>query len=112
MAVGAFSVSMEWNDAHVTLDCAGELDLATIHNFRDATTLCLSKRPATMLVDLRPLTFLGSEGIRALIEIAATCRDRTVALDVRVGERTAHVLEVAGVNGLIPYTRAVATPPR
>jgi anti-anti-sigma factor len=59
--------SVERADGEVTVALAGEADLATIGQFRDALFDAVAERPARVVVDLGGLIFIDSMSISAMI---------------------------------------------
>ena len=49
---------------------AGELDMATAPHVRDQLRRHTAGRPATLVLDLRDVTFLGAAGLTVLVEAA------------------------------------------
>ena len=63
-----FEVHAEWRGDVVTLDFLGELDLWGSEKAAAALALAVAGAPRVMLVDLRGLSFMGSTGLRCLLE--------------------------------------------
>jgi anti-sigma B factor antagonist len=59
--------------AHLTL--TGELDIATVPRLEEALESVLSTPVSTLTIDLRPLSFMDSSGLRQFIVLS----DRAVA---------------------------------
>lgn len=81
------------------LRLTGELDLAGVDRFERLLTADGSPGPATVVVDLRRLTFIDSSGLRALIMADQRVREeggRFVV--VRGPDRVNQVLEMTGVS--------------
>lgn len=51
----------------VQLDLTGELDMATAPKLEEELAAVEQRRPALLVIDLRPLTFMDSSGLRALV---------------------------------------------
>jgi anti-sigma B factor antagonist len=56
----------------VLLELAGELDLATAPKLEDELKRLEEDTPPTIFLDLRPLSFMDSSGLQALVQYAAT----------------------------------------
>jgi anti-anti-sigma factor len=87
---------------------SGELDLASVDRFREEMAAAVEvARGGTLLVDLRPLTFMDSTGIRLLLELRAESERDGFELSVINGTRTVRrVLQVSGVDGVLPLRDA------
>lgn len=64
---GALSIATTWQGAAAVLSVAGELDLATTPQLRQALEELLSQQPGTVVLDLTGLLFMASVGIAALM---------------------------------------------
>ena len=82
------------------LSVAGELDLSTADQLRDAGAEALGRDGLTSLViDLADLEFIDSTGIGALIAIHNEASDRGVALELtNVPDVALRVLEITGLS--------------
>ena len=94
-----FDVAVNDDTSTVTMTVTGELDLASAPQLREACAGVLQREPTAVRVDLSGLTFLDSSGISVLVQLQQDLeqRDATLVLH-RVGERTARVLEIAGLE--------------
>lgn len=72
---GPTSVPVERN-GHVVVELRGEIDLAVAGLVRDQLMSAANRSNAQVVVDARPVTFIDSSGINALIRV----RDRAAAL--------------------------------
>ena len=98
----------ETPDFHVVVDVtaqppsvtvSGELDLVTCAPFRDALAEAIEVSDATVAVDFRRLTFLGSTGIRELVRALQTVDRIEVHSPAPIVRRA---LETAGLgNNLV-----------
>jgi anti-sigma B factor antagonist len=85
------------------LQLRGELDLAAADRLQEALPELLRSHPGSLVVDLRPLTFLDSSGLRVLLSIHAAALEGSFDLCiVRGGERIDKVLQFSGVEDLLP----------
>jgi anti-sigma B factor antagonist len=72
-------LSIEGGPAHVRIRLAGELDLHTVPQLRQAVD-AHARSGQTMIIDLRELEFIDSMGLAALVRI----RHRALARDARL----------------------------
>jgi anti-anti-sigma factor len=90
-------VRAEGRERIVSLE--GELDLATVDCLNDALVLATGDHPAVLLVDLRGLTFIGSTGLRSLLETQECCRAMGCRLVlVRGGRPAQRLFQIAGLE--------------
>jgi anti-sigma B factor antagonist len=64
----------------VVIGVGGELDAATEPTARTFTTAQLVHRPGHVIIDLSEVTFLGSAGLRWLLDLRGSARDTGFAL--------------------------------
>ncbi len=101
----AFDVAVKDDGPNVTMTVTGELDLATAPRLRDACADVVARRPETVRVDLGGLAFLDSSGISVLVQLHHDLEEGGATLVLhRVGDRTARVLEIAGLAAF--FTRS------
>ena len=83
----------------VYVELAGELDIATAAKLEDALRPVEAARPALLVLDLRPLDFMDSSGLRALVAADARARDdgRRLVL-IRGNERVQRVLRITRLD--------------
>lgn len=90
------------DDGHLlVLILHGELDLATVSQVHEAIAQHCTGRTA-MVIDLSPLEFMDSTGIRLIIELWNRRDGTHVAFIAPTGE-PAKVLEIAGVRPMITW---------
>jgi anti-sigma B factor antagonist len=65
---GMFSVRTQTFGRAQVLSVAGEVDLLTVAQLTREITRCLQGRLPVLVLDLTGVTFLGSEGLHALVE--------------------------------------------
>ena len=56
------------------LTLRGELDIATVPRLTEAVDAALAQRPGMLIVDLRPMKFLDSSGLRQIIVLSDRAR--------------------------------------
>jgi anti-sigma B factor antagonist len=83
----------------VHVELAGELDLATAPKLEDELRRVEGANPQLIALDLRPLTFMDSSGLRALLAADARAKDagRRLVL-VRGDERVQRVLRITRLD--------------
>lgn len=81
---------------------AGELDMLTAPELRDALTVRL-RRHRHVVVDLRDVSFLGSSGVQVLAEAHQLARDNGRSLHVTgAGQRRiARPLQITGLDTIL-----------
>ncbi len=99
MPPSRLSVATSAADGRTVLRLDGELDIATLPELTTCAHLALREGPEELVLDLGDLTFFGSAGVTALIEIddaarLAGCRVTVV----RVPAMALRVLTIVGVT--------------
>jgi anti-sigma B factor antagonist len=96
-----FEITEEEEAGHTRVTVTGELDLATADDL-DARLATLAELGRPVLLDLRPLTFMDSSGLRALM-VARERAERGWQLQIVAPEGDAReVLRISGVEDLLP----------
>ena len=82
---------------------SGDLDLATSPRFSEA----LAAAPAArrVVIDLTDCTFLDSSGVRALVQAVREIPEGERRVDVVAGPAILRVLEITGVDRMVPVHR-------
>jgi anti-sigma B factor antagonist len=91
-------------DDEVTVVLAGESDLATLNELRDALFDAVAERPSRVVVDLRGLIFIDSMSISALIAARRAALEHDTQFVV-VHPR-GQVLKVLGIAGVLDVLTA------
>jgi anti-anti-sigma factor len=86
----ALSVTLAEAGGHPAIVLRGELDIASIGPLERAVEEQLASGAATVVVDLRGLTFIDSSGLRVLIAADARSRELDRRLVVVRGEPRVH----------------------
>lgn len=83
----------------VHVELSGELDLATAPKLEDELKRVERDSPGLIVLDLRPLAFMDSSGLRALLSADARAREagRRLVL-VRGDERVQRVLRITRLD--------------
>src|ERR687884_2012053 len=89
----------ERDDGGIQLDLTGELDLATAPKLDDELRHIEENGPALIVIDLSPLSFMDSSGLRALLAADSRAREagRRLVL-VRGDERVQRVLKITRLD--------------
>ena len=95
---GLFDIDVQHRDGVVVVRPIGELDLATAPQLR-AILQELRQQKASVLIDLKDLTFLDSTGLRLIWDADAAARADGMDLTLTVGQPD--VMRVFEVTGLI-----------
>jgi anti-sigma B factor antagonist len=91
----------------VVVELSGELDIATISQFRERCGELLGAGFRHVVVDLRELTFLESTGLHLLIDLNAAARRDGWELSVIPGsDAVQRVLVVSGTVEWLPFISA------
>jgi anti-sigma B factor antagonist len=98
----------------ITVHVDGEIDMATVDQLRDALDIAVGKGVRQVIVDLRDVRFLGSDGLNCLARAArcaeaAGCKLYTIATQ-RVVVRPIEITGFAQALGLRGDPAAVPSP--
>ncbi len=87
------------SDGGVQVELSGELDLATAPKLEDELHAVEERGPALIVLDLQPLSFMDSSGLRALLAADARAREagRRLVL-IRGDERVQRVLKITRLD--------------
>lgn len=81
---------------------AGELDISGEERLQDALRVVEAGHPSRVVMDLRPLAFMDSTGLRLLIEANSRAREAGRPLDVvHNGGQVRQVFELTGVGAYL-----------
>jgi anti-anti-sigma factor len=99
-----FEVHIEREQSAVFARLSGEFDLSAKEKFESAMAAVTSPlRPASLVVDLRGLTFLDSSALRAIMELYGKCRDEGIDFAVTPGPSDVqNVFELTGLDRVLP----------
>ena len=97
-------VEVERDTDSATVVLVGELDIGTRGIAEGALEQLRSDGIRRLIVDLRPVTFIGSTGLRLLFELAAACeRDGQELVLVRGSKPIDRLFELAGLEDQLPF---------
>jgi anti-anti-sigma factor len=87
----------------VCLAITGEIDIAAAPRIRKAIDSAFGSGPAVLIVDVRAVTFMGSEGLRLLLETQLRARREGTNLRIHVAPGPAYrVMTVTGCASRLP----------
>lgn len=87
---------------------AGELDITSASELEETVRARLSEgRAGPIAIDLGTLTFIDSTGLRAIVAVAAACKDGGWDLSIIPGSRAVQRLfELTGLIDVLPFRTA------
>lgn len=91
-------VTVEKNGQTAVLAVSGDIDMVTAPEFEKALLTALRDRPATLVVDLGGVDFLGSAGLTALVAAQQEAGGRTSLRVVAASSATARPLQLTGLD--------------
>jgi anti-sigma B factor antagonist len=105
--VSPFGTTLERHGTNVILGLSGELVLGSIDDFYAALDEVRSEPLELLVIDLRPLDFLDSSGLRALIAAEGHALGEGYALQiVRGTEQVSEVFRFTGLDRNLPMVEA------
>lgn len=111
LALPGFSVDVDRRDRSTTVTLRGELDLATRHL---ADRVCNDRAllRTSVVLDLRELTFIDSQGVRILTGLDARCRAVGCSLHVipPPSGTAARMMSLQHLERRLTYVEAPAAP--
>jgi anti-sigma B factor antagonist len=105
-----FEITVEERGTHALVGLCGEFDLAAVEAVETALRP-LEARFASVILDLREVTFLDSTGLRAIVSADARARKGGFELQiVRGSEGVQKLLYLAGLDKILPLIDADELP--
>ena len=100
-----FGIRQEDRDDRYRLVLTGELDMARADELEAAITRLCTAGALEIELDLRQLTFIDSQGLRAIIAAQETCASHHAEYFLIRGEHPAQqrLFEVTGLLNLLPW---------
>ena len=106
-----FGVDTEYTGPCARLALRGELDLATVRLLEDELRRVWARDLRRIEVDLRELTFIGSSGIAALLELNSRARNVGIVLTlVRGPASVQRIFELTGIESQFAFRDGSARP--
>jgi anti-anti-sigma factor len=111
-ALPNFRIDTASDESGITIKLAGELDSATCGGLVERFEQLLADRPGKIAIDLDGVTFIDSAGLRAIIMIQRTARERSIPVVIRTPTGpVAELLELTGIRDHVELTPRVGEPP-
>ena len=90
------------------LQLSGELDLASSNSLVDAVTRLAGSGARDIVLDIGPLVFIDSTGLRALLSSRAVCAEKDATLRLapapeKVSPQVRRLLQVTGLLERLPF---------
>lgn len=86
----------------------GEIDIHTAHLLRDALSTSIAAGAKAVVADLTSVTFMDSTGLGVLVGRLKELRIRSGLLRVVANERIRRVINVTGVDTVLPVHEELA----
>lgn len=100
-----FDVSTERSSGNLVVTPSGELDISTVGRLQSAIDGRLDGEG--LILDLSRLAFLDTSGLQLLVELNRRAREQSFELAVvPAPPRVQRVIEVAGLDTLLPFSNA------
>jgi anti-anti-sigma factor len=107
MTIPSFGIHVVQNGHASHIRPTGELDIATTPALEQAIADATAQPGATLVLDLRELTFMDSTGLRTLAQTNARAEAAGFSLSIVRGPRQIErVLEISGLGALLPLVDA------
>lgn len=91
----------------VVMTLRGELDIATVPRLEEAVSAALADAPGELTIDLRPLGFLDSSGLRQFILLADRAQAEGWRLSlIRPGQPTLSIFQITRAEENLPFVDA------
>jgi anti-sigma B factor antagonist len=88
---------------------AGEIDMATSGTMAEHVLGRLAERPATLVIDLSGVEFLGSAGLGVLIEASHNAQEAATTFRiVATAPPVLRPLEISGLLDVLPVCRSLS----
>jgi anti-sigma B factor antagonist len=101
---GPFRVETQRNGTSALVALIGELDMATVGAVDQALGELRGDHVRRLVIDLRRLTFVGSTGLRLLLELEAGSQADGYELVIVQGPSVVHrVFELTGLEDRLPF---------
>lgn len=107
------AVEIRREQARTIVVVRGELDLATVPQFRSASIEAASAGPAQVVVDLTAVDFVDSVGVGALLGLRRRALAAGGSLTIVCDEpRVRQVLDLTGISTVVPVLERLDEPVR
>jgi anti-anti-sigma factor len=103
LADAHFDIGIRSHGGVTTMELTGEFDLGAEELFEEKLRVAVAGMPDHLVIDLRGVSFIDSSGIRSLADALSLAREHRIGLSVvRGGDRISKVLQLAGVETVLP----------
>jgi anti-anti-sigma factor len=97
------SMAIDWHLDTVLISLHGEFDLSCERPFHEELGCALDGQATALVVDLRALKFVDSQGLRMLVALHGTARDDDLGFTVLCGSGgVRNTLRETGLDGVLP----------
>jgi anti-sigma B factor antagonist len=101
--------AISWSGRHAVVIMPSEIDISNSGEVCDLLLSVIRQDPDTITADLTRTTFCDSAGIHAIVRVNRQARSRGAELRLAVGgSRVARVLELTGLDRIIPVYPSAA----
>jgi RND superfamily putative drug exporter len=107
-APSELQIEVERRDSRMRVELAGQLDLSTARRLRARLEELETEKPELLVLDLRPLEFMDSAGLREVIE--AVRRARAEEREVAVVKAHGPIESILGITRVDEITETVTDP--
>ncbi|MFG0258075.1 MAG: STAS domain-containing protein [Phycisphaerales bacterium JB043] len=98
---GSLHFDVQEHDASLVVSPAGEVDLSTSPELREALKVAIRRKPARLVIKLDGVPSMDSSAIATLIEAMRLCKNESVVLVLCcVTERVRSVFEIARLDSV------------
>jgi anti-sigma B factor antagonist len=102
-----FEIGVQNREGVLIVTVSGDFDLSASQEFGRVFAELGADDLREVQIDLRPVSFIDSSGLRMLVEAEQIARERAVALRiVRGGSAVERVLKVTGLDKVLPLVDA------
>jgi anti-anti-sigma factor len=103
LADAHFDIGIRSHGRVTTMELTGEFDLGAEELLEEKLGVAVAGMPDHLVIDLRGVSFIDSSGIRSLADALSLAREHRIGLSVvRGGDRVSKVLQLAGVENVLP----------
>jgi anti-anti-sigma factor len=99
-----FEIHTELKGEEARLMLVGELDIATVQRLEEAVENVLTRGARTVIVDLSPLAFMDSSGLRMIITLNERASEEGWTLGlIKPPESSFSVFQITGADENLPF---------
>ena len=102
-----FEIATQVRDGVLSVRVSGDFDLGASQTFGQVLTELSADGLREVQIDLRPVAFIDSSGLRMLVDVERITRERGMALRIiRGGSAVDRVLQITGLDKVLPLVDA------